>query len=504
MRLHRRTTIWLVLILVTLGGLSLAIPKGVAVLSYAAESGKAAAAREHLTSALEFSQAFQHVAKAVRPSVVNISSTKRIQPIDRGQRRIDPRMPDEFRQFFGDDLFDRFFEVPTPRGGFVQQGLGTGVIVRKDGYILTNNHVISGADEVTVKLSDGRTFSGKTVGTDAQTEVAVLKIDASGLMPAEFGDSDAIEVGEWVLAVGNPFGLDQTVTAGIVSAKGRSGVGITRFEDFIQTDAAINPGNSGGPLVNLDGKVIGLNTAIATRTGGYMGVGFAIPSNIAKYVMDSMIKTGKVERGWLGAAVQNLTDDLAKSFDFNGTNGVLVGDVVPDSPAAKAGLEVGDIILKFNGKEMESRDQLVSNITATPPGTKAELDIVRNGKHKTVRVELGRRDEGVDLHPVSGLPGTESSADLGLSVQSLTPELARQLGVDENEQGVAVSAVEPGSLAQRAGIRPKDIIAVVGNAPVHNVAEFRDAMKQQDIKRGIRLQLKSDGARRFVFLKSTR
>jgi serine protease Do len=233
-----------------------------------------------------------------------------------------------------------------------------------------------------------------------------------------------------------------------------------------------------------------------------MGVGFAIPSSIAKYVMDSMIKTGKVERGWLGAAVQNLSDDLAKSFDFQGTNGALVGDVVPDSPAAKAGLEVGDIIVKFNGKVIESRDQLVSHITATPPGTKAEVEIVRGGKRKTVRVELGRRDEGVDLRPVAGTPGTESSADLGLSVQSLTQEIARQLGVDENEQGVVVTAVEPGSLAERAALRRGDVIVSVGGKAVRDIADFRAAMEKADLKTGVRLQVKSQGARRFVFLKS--
>jgi len=500
MRFPKCTIASVLVVVIAIAASAAFAPRAVAWFNYASEAGKAAAAREQLDRAIDFSQAFQHVVKAVRPSVVNINSTKRIAPAERGQRRRDMQVPEEFRRFFGEDL-DRFFENPSPRGGIVQQGLGSGVIVSKDGYVLTNNHVIAGADEVTVKLVDGRTFVGKTVGTDAHTEVAVLKIEASGLIPAEFADSDAIEVGEWVLAVGNPFGLDQTVTAGIVSAKGRSGVGITRFEDFIQTDAAINPGNSGGPLVNLEGKVVGINTAIATRTGGYMGVGFTIPSNIAKYVMDGVIKNGKVDRGWLGAAVQNMSDDLAKSFEFTGTHGVLVGDVVPGSPAAKGGLEVGDIIVKFNGKAMDSRDQLVSNIASTSPGSKVELEVVRSGQRRTLRVELGRRDDEVAERPAAAPAAAESSSELGMAVQPLTPEYARQLGIAEDQQGVLVTAVEPGSVAERGGVARGDVVVSIGRRPIANMDDYRQAIEKADLKAGIRMQMRSQGARRFVFLK---
>jgi len=270
---------------------SIDLPSTVTKLVYAAESGRAQAAREHLAGVNDLSKAFQYVAKAMRPSVVSIVSTTSFHNEDRGSvvPPRDPRrqLPKEFRDFFGgEDPFDKFFELPTPRGDFQQKGAGTGVIVSGDGYVLTNNHVVRGADEIKVTLSDSRSFTAKVVGSDAKTDLAVLKIDATDLLPAKLGNSDTIEVGQWVLAIGGPFGLDQTVTAGIISAKGRSNVGIADYENFIQTDAAINPGNSGGPLVNMKGEVIGINTAIASRSGGYMGIGFAIPSSMARSIME--------------------------------------------------------------------------------------------------------------------------------------------------------------------------------------------------------------------------
>ena len=468
------------------------LPGMVQRLTYAAESGQAQAAREQLAKAADLSQAFQHVAKALRPSVVSISSIRRM----RANVQQIPRMPDGFSPFSGDEMFERFFEFRVPRGNFEQRGLGTGVIVTSDGYVLTNNHVVEGADEVNVNLSGDRSFRAEVVGVDDKSDLAVLKIDAGNLVPANLGDSDAMEVGEWVLAVGSPFGLAQTVTAGIVSAKGRADMGITDYEDFIQTDAAINPGNSGGPLVNLRGEVVGINTAIASRTGGYMGVGFAIPSNMARNVMDSIIEKGAVERGFLGAGIQDLNEDLAASFGYDNTDGVLIGDIVPDAPAEKAGLQPGDIVVEFNGKKTHKAHQLRNAVAATRPGTQVPLTVVRNGKSMRIDVEVGQLESRAGLSI-----GREASVDLGMTVQTLTAEVARQIGADEREQGVVVTAVEPGSIAARVGMQPGDVVLAVGNKTVRNVGDFREAIRNLDVSQGIRMQVMRDGGRRYVFFR---
>ncbi|MCU0875272.1 MAG: DegQ family serine endoprotease [Pirellulaceae bacterium] len=477
--------------------------------SYAAEGREAAAARSELARADyradDLTTAFRTVAKAMRPSVVSVSTVKHVRPraLDRGRERARPQVPEQFRDFFGDELpFDRFFEMPNMPEGFDQEGLGSGVIVSSDGYILTNNHVVRGADEVNVTLSDRRTIPAKVVGMDPKTDVAVLKVEAQDLVPAPLGNSDAAEVGEWVLAVGSPFGLDQTVTAGIISAKSRQ-MDITDYEDFIQTDAAINPGNSGGPLVNLKGQVIGINTAIASRTGGNNGVGFAIPSNLASSIMDAIVKHGRVQRGRLGALIQDLNEDLAKSFNFDSTKGVLIGDVVDDSPAKKAGLKAGDIVLEFNGKPMESANQLRMSVASTPPGTSSELTIVRNGKRQTIKITTDELSDDVAKTGPSGA-AEESSADFGLTVQTLTPELADQLGYDQNQQGVVITAVDPNSMAARTGLRPRDLVVDVDGTAVRNLRDFREAMAKADTAKGVRLQVMRDGSRRFVFLKSSR
>ena len=366
-----------------------------------------------------------------------------------------------------------------------------------DGYVLTNNHVVEGADEVNVNLSDDRSFSAEIVGVDDKSDLAVLKIDAHDLVPAHVGDSDAMEVGQWVLAVGSPFGLAQTVTAGIVSAKGRADMGITDYEDFIQTDAAINPGNSGGPLVNLHGEVVGINTAIASRTGGYMGIGFAIPSNMARNVMDSIIEKGSVERGFLGAGIQDLNTDLAASFGYDSADGVLIGDIVPDGPAEKSGLQPGDIVVEFNGKSTHKANQLRNAVAATKPGTRVPLSVIRNGKSMRFDVEVGQ----LESQAAAPWTGREASVDLGMTVQTLTAEVARQIGADERDQGVVVTTVEPGSIAARVGMQPGDVVLAVGNSRVKNVSDFREAIQALDVSQGIRMQVMRDGGRRYVFFR---
>ena len=484
-----------------LAGVAIAttIPSIVSRLAYAAESGQALAAKEQLARATDLSQAFQHIAKALRPSVVSISSVRKIQPAVRRSQPELRGLPDEFRGLLDDDRFGRFFEFRFPEGGIKQQGLGTGVIVSNDGYILTNNHVVRQADEVTVTLLDDRTYQASIVGADDKTDLAVLKIDATELVPAELGDSDDINVGEWVLAIGSPFGLKQTVTAGIVSAKGRADVGIADYEDFIQTDAAINPGNSGGPLVNLKGQVVGINTAIASRTGGYMGVGFAIPSSMAQTVMRNLIDDGEVRRGLLGAAIQDLDASLSHSFGFGSQDGVLVGDVMANGPAEKAGIRSGDIITKFDGESMKGANQLRNTVAATPPDKEVEVVVFRDGQHKTFEVVVGQLDSRMNF---SG--GREASLALGLTAQTLTVEIARQLGCEEGETGAVVTDVEPGSLAAEAGIRPEDVIVSVSGKPIRDIKDLREAMKEHDLTHGIRLQVKRDGTRRYVVLKSSR
>ncbi|HND52407.1 MAG TPA: Do family serine endopeptidase, partial [Pirellulaceae bacterium] len=389
-----------------------------------------------------------------------------------------------------EDPFERFFEMP--RGGesgpeFDQEGLGSAVIISSDGYLLTNNHVVQGADEVKVMLADQRELKAEVVGSDRLTDLAVLKVDAKGLVAAPLGDSDALEVGEWVLAIGSPMGFDQTVTAGIISAKGRH-VGVTKggYEDFLQTDAAINPGNSGGPLVNLRGEVIGINTAIASRTGGYMGIGFAVPAKMARSIADQILKSGKVVRGRIGAAIQDLTPELAESFGFKGANGVLIGDVVADSPAAKAGLKSGDIVTEYQGEAMKSSSQLRNAVAATAPGATAKLELFRDGKSRKVDIQVGKLDEEEATEPGSAGEKEEANDDLGVSVQNLTPEVARRLELPDSLRGVLVTGVAPGSVAARAGLRAGDVITIIAGKEVRNLADYRQAMKAHTKTAGLR------------------
>jgi serine protease Do len=476
------------------------LPNVIPSWSYAAVDTAPSAEAHHVA---EFSEAFRAVAKTLRPSVVSIDSVKRAKPVDLRGNRPEMDLPPEFERFFGDDLLKRFKDFKAPEGGLEQRGLGSGVIVSSDGYIVTNNHVVRGADELSVNLADGRKLDAKVIGTDSATDLAVLKVEATGLTAAKLGSSDAMEVGDWVIALGTPFGLEQTVTAGIISAKGRSSVGITDYEDFLQTDAAINPGNSGGPLVNMNGEVVGINTAIASRTGAYNGIGFAIPSKMVKQVMHSIMENGHVERGWLGAAIQDLNEDLAKSFGFDSTDGVLVGDVVKGSPAEKAGLKAGDIVLTFNGKAMHDANELRHAVAATAPNSEAKTVVFRDGARKTLTVTVGLLEEDAvaSLRPGARSGESDTVSDLGVSVRTLTGELASQLGYDESQTGVVVTEVQPGSLAARAGLREKDVIVAVGGTEINNTADFNKAVKASDTAKGLRLRVKREGVSLFLFLR---
>ena len=462
--------------------------------AYADNSTKQKVPEAALQTANALSEAFAYSAEAIRPSVVRIEAVKHMRPTRQGRGNVLPwqNSPNGFP--FGGDLLRRFFNGEFPTPDYNREGMGSGVIVSKDGYVLTNNHVIGDADQLTVKLSDGRELPAKVVGTDPQTDLAVIKIKTDKLQPAELGNSDQLKVGEWVVAAGNPFGLSDTITAGIVSAKGRDNVHIAQYEDFIQTDAAVNPGNSGGPLVDLEGRVVGITTAIASRTGGNMGVGFAIPVNMAKSVMDSLIGSGHVSRGWLGIGIQPLNEGLAKSFKVETTDGILVGDVQADSPAEHAGLKPGDVVTRYNGTTVKDVNQFRNAVATTKPGEKVKLDVLRDGAHETLSVKVG------ELKNQSNAAVTEDSTDeLGMSLENLTPDSAKALG-SELDHGVRVTEVEPGGMAALAGIEPNDVILSVQDTPVSNVAAFETQLKRHDLKDGVRMVVQSGSIKRFVFL----
>ncbi|MCK5913696.1 MAG: Do family serine endopeptidase, partial [Desulfuromusa sp.] len=366
-------------------------------------SGSFAVAQDAgLDSLRETGKAFRSVAKQVGPAVVYIRVEKEIKQQGMADNPFGGHP-------FGDEFFRRFFGQPPQQQGphkkvpqRRESGQGSGFIISADGYIMTNNHVVGDADKVTVQLLDGREYTAKIIGTDPPTDVALIKIDADEKLPfLPLGNSDQLEVGDWVLAFGNPFGLSHTLTAGIVSAKGRSGIGLTDYENFIQTDAAINPGNSGGPLINLDGEVVGMNTAIFSRSGGYMGIGFAIPINMAQNIYQQLVKHGGVTRGRLGVLIQDLTKDLAESFDIDQRVGILIAQVVGDSPAEKAGLKQGDVILKFNGNKVDKVAKFRNQIAMTRPGTDVEFLVLRDTKKKKIKAKIGTMETDSEGHPVS-------------------------------------------------------------------------------------------------------
>jgi serine protease Do len=450
-------------------------------------------------------KAFTRIAREAKPAVVFIQVEKVI------EARV-PGAPLRFNNpfdLFSDEFFERFFRhrMPeqAPRKGrpqqprqreFKRRGAGSGFIISSDGYVLTNHHVVGGADSIKVQLADGREFDAKLVGSDPRTDVAVVKIDAENLPVLATGNSDKLEVGAWVMAIGNPFGLTHTVTVGVVSAKGRSAMGIVDYEDFIQTDAAINPGNSGGPLVNLDGKAIGLNTAIFSRSGGYMGIGFAIPIKMAQAIADQLIETGKITRGYIGIVIQDLTPELAKSMDLERQEGILVADVADASPAAKAGLERGDVIVGLNGKPVKKIGSFRNKVALTAPGTEIKLTVVRDGDRKSITVTLG------ELEPQeTAAGGRQESANekLGFTVHNLTPDLAERLGY-EDESGVVITQVARGSEAARKGLVPGTLILQVNRTEVANVQEFNARIRKAAARGTALLLVKHQSRTRFVVL----
>ena len=415
---------------------------------------------------IQRSRTFVAVAKQAKASVVNVSSTRKASKGQSAPFSDDPL----FRRFFGEE-FDRRFRQPRD---FRQQGLGSGVIVSADGHIVTNNHVVEQADEIEVSLADKRKFKAKVVGTDPKSDLAVLKIEAAGLPTLRWADSTRLEVGEFVLAVGNPFGLDQTVTMGIVSAVGRANVGIVDYEDFIQTDAAINPGNSGGALVNLNGELVGINTAIFTRTGGYMGIGFAIPSSMARSVIDSLIAHGKVVRGWLGVSIQEITEELAKEFGVSDGKGALVADIMEDSPASRAGLERGDIIREFEGKPVNDPVHLRTLVAESAPGTKVRVAVLRNKRMQSLEVILSELPKDATVQSSMG-QAQGRHALTGVEVRPPSKDELRELRV---KSGVVVRRVDPDSPAARAGVREGDVIREIDRKPMTSVDEFQRAVNK--------------------------
>ncbi len=439
-----------------------------------ASSGPPAHVNQVTVPVAPASNGFAEVAKAVTPAVVNITTVT-------GEKVSDGRnVPDELRErmeeFFGGPggpSGPRGFRGPQGpgeprerRGG----GQGSGVIVSTDGYVLTNNHVIDGAREVTVTLPDKREFKGTIVGADPKTDLAVVKIEGQNLPTVVWGDATKLQVGEYVLAVGNPFGLNSTVTLGIVSALGRGRMGITQYEDFIQTDAAINPGNSGGALVNTRGELVGINTAIFSQTGGYQGVGFAVPTSMGKPIYDSLVKTGKVVRGYLGVGIQDLNQELAKSFGIKDAKGALVSDVKEESPADQAGLKQGDIIKSYQGTPVEDAVALQRLVTRTAVGAKVPVTVIRDGREKDLMVTIAEQPDTTKIAKAEKAEADYAFA--GVAVQDLDRETAKELGIKGKAQGVVVTGVEPDSGGEKAGLMPGDVIREINRQPVKSVKEF--------------------------------
>ncbi len=439
-------------------------------------------------SLTEESAAFSDIVKALSPTVVNISTSK--------TRKRD------FSPFF-DGPFGDFFEHFRIPKKWKEQSLGSGVVVSPEGYIVTNNHVVEKADEIKVTLYDRQDYKGKIIGSDPKTDIAIIKISAKGLPAITWGDSDSLEVGEFVLAFGNPYGFSHTVTMGIVSAVGRANVGIADYEDFIQTDAAINPGNSGGPLVNIKGELVGINTAIFSRTGGYQGIGFAVPSNMAQSVMTHLIEGGKVTRGWLGVTIQSVTPDLAEEFGLGKVTGALVSEVFKGSPAEKAGLKRGDVILEINGKTVKDVSSLRNMVSQSKIGSVINLKVMREDEPIFVKASVAELpQEMAELTP-DGLDEdlAEGNVLAGFSVTDLTPGIAKQIGLSREEKGVVIITVEPYSEAEDAGLKKGDVIQEMNKKRISNLRDFNNITSHLREGSTVLLFINRGGKKFYVTLK---
>ena len=429
---------------------------------------------------------FASLAKRIGPSVVNVATTQ--------IRKTAQDVPSPFDD---DDpmsqFWQRFFGGRIPRGPQRMNGLGSGFIIDSNGTILTNYHVVDGAQKISVTLSDGKNYDAKVIGKDQKTDIAVIKIDAGHDLPAvTLGDSDRLEVGEWVMAIGDPFGLDHTVTSGIVSAKGRQ-IGAGPYDNFIQTDASINPGNSGGPLINLRGEVVGINTAIFSQSGGNIGIGFAIPTNSIKELLPQLKDKGRVVRGYLGTTVQKMTPEIADSLGLKQGRGALVADVMKGSPAARAGLKTGDVIVEFDHKEIKDSGDLPVLVARVTPGTTVSLKVLRDGKEISMPITVGELKEKEVV--ASGEEG-----DLGLAVQPVTPELAENFGL-ERAEGLVITAVTPGSAADDAGLRPGDLISQINRRPVKTLADYNREMARTEKGKSVLMLVRRGQSSVFLALK---
>ncbi len=442
------------------------------------------------------SNAQSEVAAAATPAVVNVSTTRLVKAGDEeGADLFDDPF---FRRFFGDE-----FPHPAIPKERKEQSLGSGVIVSADGLIVTNNHVIEHAQEIKVLLANKKDYRARLIGADPKTDIAVIKIDAKGLTPLPWGDSNKLRVGEIAFAIGNPFGLNQTVTMGVISAVGRANVGIADYEDFIQTDAAINPGNSGGALVNARGQLIGINTAILSRSGGYQGIGFAVPSSMARQVIDSLIKYKKVVRGWLGVSIQEVTADLAEEFGVKELAGALVSGVMKGSPAEKAGIKQGDVILQYDGRDVEDTGHLRNMVSQTPIGKKVIIRLLRRKQERAVTVVIAEMPKKLtETAAVHGhrreREAEESNALHGITVRELTPALARRFGIDQHERGVLIVRVDVNSSMYEAGIRPGDIILQINQKDLTTLRDFEKAAAGIKAKDRVLFLIRRQGQDLFV------